>query len=193
MFFLVFFSLHANGVLTVLFLEFFQLSRLGLLHGLRSHQPCIHPSRLLEQASMVASFDDPTAVHHDNLMGVLDRAETVGDGDDCSTVRGLVESFLDESLGRDVERARRLVEEEDGWIADDGSGDGDTLFLSTAEKGRSFAYLGRVPLAESLDKVVGVGYLACILDAFESGRVVFTLPSRVDEPVGDVVKDRPAE
>src|SRR5260221_3240517 len=60
-----------------------------------------------------ADLDAPAAVEHDDLVGVADGREPMGDRDRRAAFGKLVERLLHEPLGLRIERARRLVEDED--------------------------------------------------------------------------------
>lgn len=72
-------------------------------------------------------------LHNSNQIRVLDRGKTVRDGDGRTATNGTVEGFLDELFGIGVEGGGGFVEKEEGRVADEGAGNGDSLFLATGE------------------------------------------------------------
>ena len=79
-----------------------------------------------EQRLRRRPFDDPTGVHHDDVVGVSgDHAEVVGDEHDrhVAVAALLADEVEDLRLHRDVERRRRLVGEQQ--LRSAGEGDGD--------------------------------------------------------------------
>jgi hypothetical protein len=58
-------------------------------------------------------LDDSAVGHDDDVVGVLDGVEAVGDDDGRAALGGDVEGFLDDSFGFAVECGCRFVEEED--------------------------------------------------------------------------------
>src|SRR5947209_2461435 len=96
-----------------------------------------HEARVaaLERDQLVvrATLDDLAAVEDDDLVGVSDGREAVGDRDRRAALGQPVERLLYGALGLGVERARRLVEDQDGRVAQDRAGDRDALLLAAGE------------------------------------------------------------
>src|SRR5258705_149661 len=65
------------------------------------------------------------------------------------------ERMLDLALGADVDRARRLVEDEDARVREQRAGEGDELALAEREAEASLAELGFVAVLEAGDEFVG--------------------------------------
>ncbi len=76
---------------------------------------------------------EPTTVEHRDPVGVTHGGEPVGDRHGRPAAGELVERDLQGPLGRGVERRGRLVEDEDGRVAQDGARHGQPLLLPTAE------------------------------------------------------------
>ena len=70
--------------------------------------------------------------------------EAVGDDHDGPAVRDLAHVLLDDALALVVERAGRLVEDQDARIADQGAGDGDALALPARQAAAALADHGVV-------------------------------------------------
>src|SRR3954454_16906111 len=64
-----------------------------------------------------AALGDAPVLEHDDLVGVADGRQAVGDGDRRAALRELVERRLHRALGLVVQRAGRLVEDEDRRVA----------------------------------------------------------------------------
>lgn len=64
---------------------------------------------------------------HVHAVRVLDRRETVRDGDRGAALRGLIQRFLHDLLGVRIERGRRFVEQEHLRVPEKRTGDRDTL------------------------------------------------------------------
>ena len=88
---------------------------------------------------MRAGLDDSALLHDDDLVGALDRREPVRDADGRAADHELLERGLHGTFGLGVERARGLVEYEDGRIPHDGACDGDALALAAGEHRAFFA------------------------------------------------------
>jgi hypothetical protein len=69
------------------------------------------------------------------------------DRDGCSALCRHVQRALDHFLRLRVEGRGRLVEQEDLWVAEKGTGDGDTLFLAAGEEGGFAAAFGGEAIA----------------------------------------------
>ena len=61
-----------------------------------------------------AHLDDQTPVHDDDQVGVDDRREPVGDDESRTAMQQIRERRLDEGLDGRVQRAGRLVEDDEG-------------------------------------------------------------------------------
>lgn len=83
---------------------------------------------------MRALLDHPSAVENEDAIGVPDCAEPVGDGNGGSTFGRLVERRLHELFRGRVEGGRGLVQQQDLWVAEQRSSDGEALLLTAREK-----------------------------------------------------------
>ena len=81
-----------------------------------------------------AVFGDDAAGEDDDLVGVADGAEPMGDGDDGLAFHELFEGVDDEFLGFAVEGGGGLVEQQDGAVANHDAGDADALALAAGER-----------------------------------------------------------
>ena len=106
---------------------------------------------------MVAALDDDAVVEDDDLVGVDDRRQAVGDDQGRAVARDPVERRLDLALGMDVEGRGRLVEDQDRRRLEDGAGDGDALLLAAGELQAALADLGRVAVGQRFDEVADLG------------------------------------
>ena len=93
---------------------------------------------------MGALLDDPPVVHHHQPVEDGDGRQPVGDGDDRPPFHQAVELLLDRRLDLRVERAGRLVEDEDRRILEEEAGDGDALALAAGELHPALADMGVV-------------------------------------------------
>lgn len=133
---------------------------------------------------MGAHLCDAAFFEHDDLVGVADGAQAVGDDEARPAFHEAVEAGLDEAFGLAVEVAGGFVEDEDAWVGKDGTGDGDALLLASGEADAALADEGVVPGFEFGDEAVRVG------DARGVGNVIL---GRVASGVGDVLGDGPVE
>ena len=105
------------------------------------------------------------------------------DDDDGAVLLDGVDTVLD-LLGSDgIERGSRLVEEDDGWVLDEHTGDGHTLLL-TAREHRSF----RLEATRQLDHlIVEIGFLGGLDDILVSSAGIAVLDVLLDGAIEDVV------
>ncbi|GJC95043.1 hypothetical protein ColKHC_03869 [Colletotrichum higginsianum] len=143
---------------------------------------------LREELVVGALFDDAAVGHDDDVVGVLDGRQAVGDGDGGAALGGDLEGGLHDALGLGVQRGGGLVEEEN-WVGNDGAGDGDALLLAAGEEEATLADVGHVALGEAGDEVVGVGHPRGVLDQLLLLLVGGALVLGADEAVPDVLVD----
>jgi len=90
-------------------------------------------------------------------VGVLDGGEAVGNDKAGAVFHELVESLLDESFGLGVDGGGGFVEEEDGWIFEEGAGYRKALFFSAGELDAALADIGVEAFGEFFDEGGGAG------------------------------------
>lgn len=88
-----------------------------------------------QQLDVSALFDDAALVDDIDHVGLLNRAEAVGDGDGGAAASGSIEGVLHDLFALAVERGGGLVEKEDGGIAEEGACNGNTLLLPPGKHG----------------------------------------------------------
>lgn len=104
---------------------------------------------------MGALLDDAPMVEDDDLVGITDGGEAMGDDKGGAPLHDGVHASLYELLGTGVDTGGCLVKDEDGGIGYGGSGDGKELALSLAEVASVAAEGGVIAVGESADEVVG--------------------------------------
>src|SRR5215472_15063438 len=100
-----------------------------------------------KQTRVVAHFDDAAMLHHDQAVHRSDRRQPVRDRDHGLAFHQSVQTRLDRGLDLAVERARRLVEQQDRRILEHDASDRDALPLAAAELDAALADVGVVGLA----------------------------------------------
>jgi len=123
----------------------------------------------LDKIVVSATLHDFAVLHNDNLVSIADRAQSVRDHDDCllSAVDQLVESLLHLVLRLSIQSRGRLVEQKELGLADQSTRNGDALLLAAGKLDTSLAHSSLVTIWEEvkvMDKVVGVGLMAGIID-----------------------------
>src|ERR1700722_517268 len=101
-------------------------------------------SFLSDELVVGPSLDDRAAVEDQDLIGVAYRGKPMGDRDGGPPMGEAVEGFEDDSLGPRVDAGGRLVEDEDGRVAQEGSGHTDALTLASGDLRTSLPYSGVV-------------------------------------------------
>src|ERR1700730_19109610 len=100
-----------------------------------------------DQLVVAAVLDHPPALEGDDAVGALHRRQAVRDDEDGPSRSDLFHVLLDGPLALVVERARRLVEDEDPRIGDEGAGHRDALALGAGEARAAPAHEGGRGLA----------------------------------------------
>ena len=114
---------------------------------------------------VVGAVADQAAIFHEqDLVGAADLREAVGDQQRGAPFEDTTHGALDLIFGVAVDRAGRVVEHQDAWIAEKGAGDGDALTLATGEHHPAFADDGVVALRKAHDKVVSLRFLGGLFD-----------------------------
>ena len=111
------------------------------------------------QRLVVARLDYLAVVNDDNLVGVPDRAQAVGDDDDGLATVEPVEILNDGSLVVGVKRVRCLVKEDIVGILVHSTGNEDTLLLSLAQANTITSDLRIVLQRQRQDIVFDTSYL----------------------------------
>lgn len=100
---------------------------LGLLPNF--DEPPVQPT-LGHQLLMGAPLNDAAVIHHQDLIGVLDGSQTMGDGENGLPPCQGCERLLDQMLILRVYAGGGLVQDHNGSVLQNGPGDGNTLLLS---------------------------------------------------------------
>ena len=77
-----------------------------------------------------AALEDPALFDDQYLIGAADCGEAMRDDEGRSTLHEVAEAVLNHCLALRVERACRLVEDENAGVGEDGAGDGEALPLT---------------------------------------------------------------
>ena len=87
---------------------------------------------------MRALFDDAAFVENDDLVGLEDSVEAVGDGDDSAALHQFARGFFEQGFGFGVEAGGGFIEDEDGGVFEESAREGYALGLSAGEAGAAF-------------------------------------------------------
>ena len=105
-----------------------------------------------KQLAVTAAFDDPALIEDQNLVGLHDRGEAMGDDQAGPPLGGKIELCLNRLLGLGVERRSGLVEDENGRVLEQGARDRDTLLFTAGQLEAAFADLSLISGREAPDK-----------------------------------------
>src|SRR6185437_9481913 len=97
----------------------------------------------------------------DDLVGMADGAEPVGDDYAGAVFHHLIDSVLYEAFAFGVERGGGFVEDEDGGIFQEGACDGQALTFAATELAAAVTDVGLVTLFFCGDKTMRIGDGGC--------------------------------
>ena len=95
-------------------------------------------------------------IHHEHLVRLADRAEAVRDDETSPPAHEAGEGRLQPGLRQRVDRARRLVQDQDARVGEQRAGEGHQLLLPERESAALFRYRGMNPLRQGLNQVEAV-------------------------------------
>jgi hypothetical protein len=101
--------------------------------------------------------DDLRLIEHDDLVAIAERGEAVRDDDRRLALDDFGHVVLDDHLAFRIERAGRLVEQQDRGAPHQGAGDGQALLLPAREVDATLFQEGVVALRQPLDELLGSG------------------------------------
>src|SRR5215813_21868 len=126
----------------------------------------------LDEVIMGAVLDQAAAVDGDESVAAPYGRQSVRDDEYGSAARELRHVLLDDALALVVERAGRLVEDQDARIGDERTGDGETLALAAGQARAALADDGVVTIGKLEDEVMGAGHLRSVNGLFDRHRAV---------------------
>src|SRR3990172_11798776 len=103
--------------------------RLDAERELELVQSAVEARRPADELVVTPHLLDPSVLDHHDLIGAANGREAMGDDDRGPVHHQVLERLLDQGLGLRVERARRLVENEDWRVLEDGARDREPLPL----------------------------------------------------------------
>ena len=124
----------------------------------------------LEQLVVRALLDDPAVLEHDDQVGVADRREAMSDHERRAAGEQPPERALDLPLGADVDRRRRLVEDQDPRVGEERARERDELPLPEREAEPRSPSSRVVALRQPRDELVGADGPRCGLDLRRGSR-----------------------
>ena len=98
-------------------------------------------------------------VDDDDVVGVADRAQTMGDDDGRPAFHESIQGSLDDFFTFRIEGGRRFIEDENAGIFENSPGDGNALALTAGQGVAPIADEGVIAAGQSHNKFVGIGSL----------------------------------
>jgi hypothetical protein len=131
---------------------------------------------------MTSLLDDGALIHYHNVLCVANCAQSMCKSNGCAAFRGLIQRLLNHAFGSWVERRYGLIEEQNGRIANDSSGNCKSLFLAARQRlivNRGFIALregqqdqackkSKSYLRKVLNEIVSICQFACFVCLSES-------------------------
>src|SRR4051812_19377392 len=96
-------------------------------------EAAVFPAGYLEELFVGALLEYAALLEDEDEVGLAHGREAMRDDERGLALHELVQGLRDDLLGAGVEGGSGLVEDEDARVAEDGAGDGDTLFLPHGE------------------------------------------------------------
>ena len=103
---------------------------------------------------MLARRDDPPVLHHADQIRVHDRRDPLGDDEFGGIGNVGAESLPDQRVGTGIDRAGRIVEDQDLRTFEQRPRDAETLFLPARDIGAALLDLGFVSVGETADELI---------------------------------------
>src|SRR5260221_1845217 len=123
----------------------------------------------MQQLVVRADVVDLPALEHQDGMRRHQHRKTMRDADDGASLGDAHQIGVDDRLALGVERAGRLVEDEDGGVEQQGARDGEALTLPAREVSRAFLEHRVIAAGQPLDELLGPGELRRADDFREGG------------------------
>ena len=111
---------------------------------------------------MIPAFDNFTVAHHKNRFGILNGREPVSNYKTGAAFHQSLHRALDQGLRTGIDRAGRLVENQDIWIGQKRPRDSQELALPLRNVGGILPKLETVSSGELADKFIGAGRLGSL-------------------------------
>ncbi len=101
----------------------------------------------IQQFLVGALLDDLAVIDHQDVVGIPDGAQAVGDDEAGASGHQAQQGLLDAGLGARVHAAGGFVEDQDCRVGQDGAGDGEQLALSLTEVAGAFREQGIIAVS----------------------------------------------
>lgn len=139
------------------------------MRGLSSRALCVVNAFIdavfLRERFVRAALHDATLIHDNNLVGIHDGRDAVGDQNRCAA-HVFVDGFANLRVGFHIHGGKRVIENFDRRVLHEHTGDGDALFLTAGDRHAALADLRIVAFGKAVDGVVDDGKAGILAHAF---------------------------
>jgi len=111
-----------------------------------------------------ATLDNVSVFEHDDLIGMHDGAQALGDDQGSASLHQRFERGANLILCATVNAGRSVVQNEDAWVYEYSASDGNSLPLPTRQGDAAFAYKGVVALRKFRDEVMSTCRTCCLFN-----------------------------
>ena len=118
---------------------------------------------------MAAGLDDAALVHHHDTVGALHGGEAVGNDERGAVLHQLFQRGLHQAFAFRVERRGGFVEQQDGAVGEERTGDGDALALTAGQAHAALPQVGVVALRQLAHEFIRVSGVAGSAHVFRAG------------------------
>ena len=115
---------------------------------------------------MGSAFDDLPGFNHENLIGLANRRQPMGDDKGGPALHQEIERLLNQRFTLTVERTSGFVQDQNTGVGENGSGNRDPLPLAPGEFHAAFADDGLVLVRKLFAELVDAGHLDSAHDIF---------------------------
>ena len=150
----------------------FRLLASGLIFLLVAHLDLIDPlvgAVLADKLLVCAALDDLPPLHDQHLIGALDGREPMRDHERGLPVHHVLERLLDTVFRLHVHAGRRIVQDQDARLDEDGAGQRHPLALTAGEHRATVADLSLVAVGEPRGEMMCLGACRSPLDGLLLG------------------------
>src|SRR5690606_10603067 len=133
-----------------------------------------------DEVMVATAFHDRTILNDNNLIGMLDRTQPVGDYNRGSVLHQVGERLLYQAFRLRVERRGRFVKDQDGRIPEHRARNAEPLALAPRQLRAPLTDHGLIPFFHLRNEVVGIGDLRGTDNVIVGG---------ILQPEGDVIKN----
>ena len=107
---------------------------------------------------------DPAVIQHDHMVGVFHAGNTLGNDEHRGAGNLFGKALADLGVGGGIHSGGRVVQNQDAGLFQQSTGNAKALLLAAGNVSAALVNVGVVFIGEALNKFIGAGLLACLLD-----------------------------